>query len=341
MDLAMKRVLITVLLVAMGGSVFLLMREDQLARRQFAGNTMGGRWSVQVIDIDRPDLAQQVQQILDDVESKMSTWRADSEVSRFNASRSIDWFSVSEQLVEVVHVARQINKDTNGAFDITVSALVNLWGFGPRGRMSTPPTDEQIDVARQQVGTDKLTVRASPPALRKSDPDLNIDLSAIAKGFAADRVAAHLDGLGIANYLITVGGENRAKGVSRTGHPWHIGIETPTPDVMRIIEKVELRDCAVSTSGDYRNYVEINGQRYSHAIDPRTGRPINHDLASVTVIDRRGARADALATGLMVLGPEEGLAAAKRLKLPAMFIRRARGKFEIHKTAEFESYIVH
>lgn len=331
----MKAACIILLLLSIGGAMLLLMRsgaDHSIAKRQFTGNTMGGTWSVKTIDIDRPGLDRELQAILDQLESTLSTWRADSEVSRFNSSRSTDWFPVSPQLVELVQIAADVNRDTAGAFDITVAPLVNLWGFGPTGRIESPPSDKQIAAARSHVGASKLTLRAAPPALRKSDPLLQIDLSAIAKGYAADQLAAHLDRQGVKDYLVTVGGENRAK-----GRPWRIGIETPTPDVLRIIDTLDLRDAAISTSGDYRNFIEITGQRVSHQIDPRTGRSVTHSLASVTVIDPSGTRADALATGLFVLGPEEGYATAKRLKLPAMFIERNEGKFTIRRTSQFKA----
>lgn len=328
----MKAAWIILLLLSISGAMVLLVRtETSIEKHQFNGNTMGGTWLVKTIDIDRPGLDRELQGILDQLDSTFSTWRADSEVSRFNASRSTDWFPVSTQFLELVQIAVDVNRDTAGAFDITVAPLVNLWGFGPTGRIGSPPSDEQIAAARSHVGAGKLTLRAEPPALRKSDPLLQIDLSAIAKGYAADRLAAHLDRQGINNYLVTVGGENRAKGRS-----WRIGIETPTPDVLRIIETLDLRDAAISTSGDYRNFIEIAGRRLSHQIDSRTGRPVNHTLASVTVIDQSGARADALATGLFVLGAEEGFAKARNLNLPALFIERSEGRFALRPTPQFD-----
>lgn len=329
----MKAAWIILLLLSIGSAMTLLVgTEPSIKKRQFRGNTMGGTWSVKVIDIDRPGLERELQGILDQLESTFSTWRTDSEVSRFNSSRSTDWFAVSPQLMELVQIAADVNRDTGGAFDITVAPLVNLWGFGPTGRIESPPSDEQIAAARSHVGAGKLIARAPPPALRKSDPLLQIDLSAIAKGYAVDQLAAHLDRQGIKDYLVTVGGENRAK-----GRPWRIGIETPTPDVMRIIETIDLRDAAISTSGDYRNFVQIEGGRINHEIDPRTGRPVTHSLASVTVIDPSGTRADGLATGLFVLGHEEGYATAKRLNVSAMFIERNEGRFTIRSTPQFEA----
>lgn len=330
----MKAVWVILLLVSIGGALFLLVRSSHapvVEKRQLTGHTMGGTWSVKVIDIERPGLQSELQSILDDLESTFSTWRADSQVSRFNASRSTDWFPVSVHMVHIVQVAQEVHRDTAGAFDITIAPLVNLWGFGPAGRIDSLPTDDQIAAARAHVGSDKLSFRVAPPALRKSDPQLQIDLSAIAKGYAADQLAIHLDQLGIRDYLITVGGENRAK-----GRPWRIGIETPTPDVMRIIDTLDLRDAAISTSGDYRNFAQFAGKRFSHQIDPRTARPVTHSVASVTVLNRSGARADALATALFILGPDQGYTTATRLNLPALFIQRNEGRFTLRPTPQFK-----
>ena len=190
------------------------------------------------------------------------------------------------------------------------------------------------------MGYRRLHVRLAPPALRKDIADLHIDLSAIAKGYAAGRLAGALDAQNVTDYLVVVGGEVRAKGVSDLGRPWHVGIEVPTPDTRRILRQVELRDCGISTSGDYRNYFDIGGQRFSHEIDPHTGRPVVGAPASVSVVHTDPAYADAMATAMMVLGPAEGEELARRLKVAVLFVTRAESGFELKATPEFERLMV-
>jgi thiamine biosynthesis lipoprotein len=309
----------------------------------FGGHTMGGDWLLTLRHLPpaqtREALQTACQAILDRLENEMSTYRPTSDLSRFDRMHDADWFEVPQDLANVVWTAQRLSDETNGAFDITVAPLVNLWGFGPEPtglRIGQIPADDAIAAARQHVGYQRLHVRLAPPALRKDDPDVRIDLSAIAKGYAAGRIASALDAQGETDYLITVGGEVRAKGVSNTGRPWRVGIEVPTPDTRRILRQIELRDAACSTSGDYRNFFDVGAERFSHAIDPHTGRPARSAPASVSVIHPDSAYADAMATALMVLGQDEGYELAKRLNLPALFVTRAAGEFHFRATPEFE-----
>ncbi|MDB5296469.1 MAG: rane-associated lipoprotein involved in thiamine biosynthesis [Phycisphaerales bacterium] len=308
---------------------------------------MGGAWSVKLA---RPldaaaagRLAADVQAVLDALENQLSTWRPRSDLSRFNASPSTDWFSVSPDLAAVVVEAQRASADTDGAFDVTVGPLVNVWGFGPRRPTTGParvPTADAVESARADVGYALLEGRTSPPAMRKGRPSAYVDLSAIGKGYAADRVAAALDAAGVADYLISVGGEVRARGSSALGKPWRVGVEVPTPDVRRVLRRVELRDAGLSTSGDYRNFFDAGGHRYAHEIDPRTGRPVENGVASVSVVDASSARADALATALFVLGPDAGMALARSRALAAMFVLRGADRFDVRTTPEFERLLL-
>jgi thiamine biosynthesis lipoprotein len=307
------------------------------------GHTMGGDWSLTLRHLPpaqtREALQAASQAILDRLEDEMSTYRPTSDLSRFNRMHDTDWFEVPQDLANVVWTAQRVSEETGGAFDVTVAPLVNLWGFGPEStglRIGEVPTDDAIAAARQHVGYQRLHVRLAPPALRKDDADVRIDLSAIAKGYAAGRIASALDAQGATDYLITVGGEVRAKGISNLGRPWRVGIEVPTPDTRRVLRQIELRDAACSTSGDYRNFFDVAGQRFSHEINPHTGRPIRNAPASVSVIHPDSAYADAMATALMVLGQDEGYELAKRLNLPALFVTRAAGEFHCRATPEFE-----
>jgi thiamine biosynthesis lipoprotein len=309
------------------------------------GNTMGGTWSVK---LRRPPVGatpsivqSMLQSQLDDIDAALTTYDDASPVRRFNAHRGVDWFPVPLHVASVVLAAERVSQQTDGAFDITVAPLVNLWGFGPPSgglRTGELPSDAAIAAARAQVDYHKLHARTDPPALRKDDPDLAIDLSAIGKGYAAHCLALKLDAHGVTDYLIAVGGELRARGHAPGGRPWPVGIEVPTPDTRRVLQSLELRDAALSTSGDYRNFVIITGRRYSHEIDPRSGRPVTGDLASVSVVHPDSAYADAMATALMVLGPDEGYALATRLDVAALFVSRGNGSFGSRATPAFNRF---
>ena len=225
---------------------------------------------------------------------------------------------------------------TDGAFDITVGPLVNLWGFGPGDSIAEPPSDAEIRALLDSVGHQHLQADCEQPALRKALPGLVLDMSAFGKGYAADAVGDQLDAKGYANYLVEVGGELRVRGHNARGEKWAIGIEAPLVDQRRPYAVVRLTDTAVATSGDYRNYFEADGTRYSHTIDTRTGRPITHSLASVTVVDPRGYRADALATALLVLGPEQGMQLATRENLAVLFLLRGESGFDEQASPAFE-----
>ena len=289
------------------------------------GPTMGTQYTVKIVNLpealDAERFSSGIQEKLTQLDELMSTYLPDSELSRFNRFDRNDWFEVSEDTALVIDQAVQMGEITGGAFDVTVGPLVNLWHFGPEvDSFNVIPSDEQIAEAKRKTGLHHIHVRHSPPRVLKTQPDITVDLSGIAKGFAVDRVAEHLEHNGIKNYLVEIGGDLRANGHNQHGRPWRIAIESPVADMRKIQRTVPLRNSAMATSGDYRNYFESGGQLYSHIIDPRTGRPVEHRLVSVTVFDPSCTRADALATALMVLGPEAGYRFAVGEKLPALFI---------------------
>ena len=264
-----------------------------------------------------------MQSALDDVESRMSTWLPDSEVSRFNATPEDAWVAVSADTVALVDMAAAVSRMTGGAFDLTAGPLVDLWGFGPGAVRVVPPTADEIDAAMARVDYRGLESTVEPPALRKRDAHLAIDLSAIAKGHAVDRVAAVLQRAGLGDYLVEIGGELRVGGLNRRGERWQIAIEDPRAAGGRRVSRVlKVTDTAIATSGDYRNFFRHDGKRYSHAIDARSGWPVSHDLVSVTVLDPNAALADALATALLILGPEPAEALAIRADIAAYFLLR-------------------
>ncbi len=308
------------------------------------GPTMGTSYAVKLYDTDgdtEADALQlQIAGLLERINDQMSTWRPASELSRFNKSRGSSWFPVSAELAYVVESAASISALSDGAFDVTVGPIVNLWGFGPERSGTYPPSEKDIERTMERVGYRQLAVRASPSALRKQRPDVYVDLSAIAKGFAVDEVARLLDERHIRSYLVEIGGELRARGSKPDGSPWKVAIERPLPGERSVQSVVTLRDQSIATSGDYRNYVEKDGERYSHTINPRTGRPIAHGLASVSVIAASAMRADALATAIMVMGPEEGYRLAEREALAVQLIIRSGDGFRVLATPQFESYLL-
>lgn len=306
-----------------------------------SGETMGTTYSIKLVHIP-PDLSlvslrRTVEARLETINQQMSTYRPESEISRFNRAAPDEWFSVSPALAHVVKEAMEIGNLTDGAYDITVGTLVRLWNFGPDPQWRKVPDDEAIAAARATTGYHQLEVRIHPPALNKHLARMEIDLSSIAKGYAVDVLADMLIHQGIEDFMIEIGGEVRAGGQKADGTPWRIGIERPDPDRPGIHRVVALRDRALATSGDYRNYFEENGRRYSHILDPRTGRPLQHRLASVSVMERRCSRADALATALFVMGPESGYAFASSNGLAALFIVRDDHQWISRPTKNFES----
>ena len=257
---------------------------------------------------------------LADVDKKLSTYRPDSELSRFNAHADTTPFKVSPELLEVLEIARRVSEMSGGAFDLTVAPLVAAWGFGPGGRQQRQPAENELTALRERVGYRHIEIDRAASTLRKTRPDVVCDVNGVAQGYTVDKLAADLDALGFANYMVEVGGEVKVRGHNANGAPWRIGIEKPTPGVRAIGKVVPLTNRALSTSGDYRDFYEQAGVRVSHTVDPRTGRPVTHALASASVIHQSCAMADALCTALMVLGPEEGLDFALKHNLAARFV---------------------
>lgn len=288
---------------------------------------MGTGFAVRVVaeGLGEPRLAalrEAVEGALARVDGRMSTWRPESELSRFNRHRSTAPFPVSADTLAVFRHALEISEVTGGAFDVTVAPLVDAWGFGPAGRPAAFPDNVDIERLRARVGYRQLELDAAASTIRKLQPEVAADLSALAKGYAVDQVADLLRGERVESYLIEVGGEVRARGRSERGDAWRVGIERPVSGPPALQRQFGLRDLALATSGDYRNYYRLDGRRISHTIDPRTGRPVAHELASASVLDPLCIRADALATALEVLGPEDGFALAADNGWAALLIGR-------------------
>ena len=310
---------------------------------ELSGPAQGTTWSAKVAapprGIGSHELRVAVDEVLLMIDLQMSGYRPDSEISRFNRSDSTDWMPVSQDLVTVVSAALRVSEQSLGTLDITVAPLVNLWGMGPAGARDRLPTDAEILLARERVGYRNLSVRDHPAALRKAFPGLTVDLNAVAPGYTADLIAARFTALGVDNFMVDIGGEVRARGRNAAGERWRIAVERPVDTEPEPYAIVQLDDAAVTTSGEYRHYTMRDGHRYSHTIDPRTGRPVEHRLASVVVVSSSALDADAWATALNVLGEDAGYALATERQIPALFIIDKAGKLEHRMTPTFHEYV--
>ncbi len=314
--------------------------QDQLIT--ISGPTMGTTFQVKIVQreitLSADVLEREINTRLEEVNRQMSTYRDNSEITQFNRARSTDWFGVSSDFAYVLHIAREISTWSDGAFDVTIGPLVNLWGFGPNAISERIPSPDSIEAYRALVGYKKILIDLSASALKKELPEIYCDLSAVAKGFGVDRVASYLDSLGINHYFIEIGGELRTKGHNHLRQLWRIGIASPAGQG-ELQKALALNNMSMATSGDYHNYFERDGVRYSHTIDPRTGRPITHALASVSVIHKSCAYADGLATAINVMGPEKGFAFAEKRNLAVFMIVRQKDGFVEKMTSGFEKLL--
>jgi thiamine biosynthesis lipoprotein len=311
---------------------------------EFGGPTMGTTYTVKVLQgpsaLTPASLQAGVNAVLLRANRLLSTYDKDSELSQLNHNQSTDWIGVSVDLLAVIEEAQRVSALSSGAFDITVGPLVNLWGFGPELKADEIPSQEAIDQALARVGYQRLLTQAEPPAIKKGRADIYLDLSALGEGYGADKVAEYLESQGIFNYMVAVAGAIRVGGHNAKGSPWIIAVEEPSPGKRAVHKIIQISDEGLSTSGDYRNFFEKDGKRYSHEIDPKTGRPIQHRLASVTVVSAASMHADAMATALMVMGEAGGFQLAQERKLAAYFIVRVGDGFKELSTPAFQRYLV-
>lgn len=307
------------------------------------GMTMGTTYSVKwVANAQTPDaeaLQQKISQALLAVNQSMSTYIKDSELSLFNQAPAGTQRELSPALFHVLSLAQSISEKTTGAFDVTVGPLVNLWGFGPEGRIVKAPDPQALEQLRTRVGYHYLTLESETRKATKS-AGLYVDLSAIAKGYGVDVLADVMEQAGAESYLVEIGGELRSKGIKPGDNPWRIAIESPVEGERTVQRIVTISDVSIATSGDYRNYFEEQGVRYSHTIDPATGKPITHKLASVTVLMPTCAEADALATAFMVMGEQAAYEFALEHKIEAFFIVKSSEGFNELMTPGFEQRLV-
>lgn len=311
------------------------------------GKTMGTFYQVSFNELPKGEnlitLKGKIEKILKRVNGLMSTWQDDSELMQFNKQESTDWFQVSPEVVEVVQEAQRISKLSDGAFDVTVGPLIKQWNFDVPQEEFSLPTEEQLEKVSEYIGYELVETRKFPPALKKQHPQVFVNLSAIAKGFGVDRVGAVMEHVELSDYFVNIGGETLAKGSKPDGSPWKVGIEKPAKDAgsaPQLLKGLPLINRAMATSGNYRNYyVAADGKKYSHTIDPRTRKPVEHRLLSVSVLAENCMTADALATAMMVMGPEEAgkFAEQNQLAVFLVFEQEEGGQFEQASSA-FTAY---
>lgn len=315
-------------------------------RTELHGETMGTTYNIAYfasssIETDNPDSEQVHQQIkhrLEQINQVASTYISNSELSLLNQHSSTDIFPISQDLHLLLKESIKLAHTTSGALDVTVGPLVNLWGFGPDKQPNKIPSEKQIEDARVHAGIEKLDLQIK--GVKKKTPALYVDLSTIAKGFAVDEIAEVLERFGIQDYLVEIGGELRVKGQKADGQAWRVAIEKPVNQLQNVQRILQPGNNGVATSGDYRNYIERDGVRYSHIIDPETGRPISHKLVSVTVIHPSCMLADGLATGFMVLGQTKALELANKEDIAALLIEKLpNGDFKETYSKTMEKYI--
>lgn len=301
------------------------------------GPTMGSTFTIKYVHNASTPAADAVgvavQSILDEVDRQMSTYRLDSDIARFNQSPANTCMPMPQPVLDLVQYGDELSRISDGAFDLTLGPLLDVWGFGPQARVKHVPSAEQIAQAQARVGYQH--VRVVDGQLCK-DADVKVEFNSIAAGYTVDRISARFTELNIDSYMIEVTGELIAKGHKPDGSPWRIALEQPLGDGQRVIQRVlEIDGYGLNTSGDYRNYFEEDGVRFSHTLDPQTAAPISHSLASVTVADRSTLRADGIATLLLVLGPERGLDFAEQHKIAAFFVMRDGDGFATQVSSEF------
>ncbi len=318
-------------------------KQKPLPQLSLDGEAMGTAWQVTLATDKNPDTAKlksEIDTLLATLTMHMSSYDAASAVSDFNADTTTDWKEMPGPVVSVVNAARRVSKATQGAFDITLGSVVNLWGFGDDEVPENTPTLDVILDEMNNVGYQLLLVSKDEKQVRKTVSSLQVDLSSIAKGYAVDRVGELLEQQGLDRYIVELGGEIRTRGQSSDHTPWTIGIESPDPSVATSgYLGIAVENAHIATSGDYRNYREIDGKRISHVIDGRTGYPIENNVASVTVLHGTTEQADAWATAFMVLGEEESLSRAEAAGLAVSLTMRQGDAFVTRNSTAFNAYI--
>lgn len=303
----------------------------------FGGPTMGSTYSIKYVrhaGLPAPEAVQaQVEKILAEVDQQMSTYRSDSDIERFNDLPANRCQTMPASILKLVRVGEQLSEQSEGSYDLTVEPLLNLWGFGPQGREEKVPDAQALAKVRQRVGYQHLHIDRDQLC---KDAAVEVDFNSIAAGYAVDTIAARLEAMGIHNYLAEATGELKASGKKLDGTAWKIALEEPRDDQQVAQKIIDVDGYGLSTSGDYRNYFQQDGKRFSHTFDARTGTPVAHTLASVTVIHPSALMADGLSTLLLILGPERGWDYAEKHDIGAFFVIRADTGFVTRTNQAFE-----
>lgn len=322
---------------------------SHLKMHELKGQTMGTYYNVKyVIDPTTQSSSYDhalIQKAIDDkllqINDEISTYIADSHLSKFNQSSSTEPVKIPMSLAQNILISQLVGQETGGSMDITVGPLVNLWGFGPDKVPEKIPTEDMIQQARAKTGLNHLVLISMNDGfyLQKLIPELYVDLSTVGEGYGADELGKLLRSFGITDYLISIGGTIHSLGVNDQGKNWRVAIEKPSDVEFEVQQAINLRGQSISTAGSYRNYFEKDGVRYSHVIDPTSGKPITHKLVSATVIAPTALEADAWDTGLMVLGRDRALEVAKRNGLAVYLITKTESGFEVDMTDNFKPFL--
>ncbi len=311
----------------------------------FSGRTMGTYYSVKIIshrNVDKFKLKQGVDVCLKLVNKSMSCFIPDSELSKFNKIKAGEPFKISNDFYRVMLQSERLFKMTNGAWDGTVKPLVDIWGFGSKGDINKIPDKSEIIKLRGQIGFDKIIIRKN--TLIKKQSSVTLDLASIAKGYGVDSVGRFLKESGFKNFVIDIGGEVYAAGSKGPGHPWVIGITRPDESFFSrpLYLKIKLKNKAIATSGDYRNFIKVKGKIFSHIIDPSTGYPIDNGVVSASVIAGTCTFADGLATALMVMGHKKGVALVNSLKNTEclIIVKQSNGTLKSFESTNFKNNLI-
>lgn len=301
------------------------------------GPTMGSTWSIKYVhqpgSPPPAEVRSEVERILAEVDQHMSTYRSDSDIERFNALPANRCQKMPASVLHLVRVGQLLSEQSEGSYDLTVEPLLNLWGFGPQSRGQAIPTTQALAEVQQRVGYRHLRIERDQLC---KDAAVKVDFNSLAAGYAVDTIAARLNALHINNYLVEVTGELKAAGEKIDGSPWRIALEQPRDDRQIAQRIIAVDGYGVSTSGDYRNYFERDGRHFSHTFDARSGAPVSHALASVTVVHPSALMADGLSTLLLILGPERGWDYAETHDVGAFFVMRADTGFVTRTNQAFE-----
>ncbi|MCE5982668.1 FAD:protein FMN transferase [Pseudomonas sp. LF19] len=326
----MRKAVLTGVLLSLAGCG----QGDSLER--ISGPTMGSSYTVQYVRTPRGPAPEQVrrevERILEGIDKRFSTYRSDSLTEAFNRLPANSCQPMPADVLELVRVGEQLAQQSDGAFDLTVEPLLDLWGFGPQSRSEKVPDAQALAATRQRVGHGHLRIVGEQLC---KDAPVEVDFNSIAAGHAVDLLVERLKALGVADLLVEATGELKAIGRKPDGSHWNVALELPRDDRQIAQQVLAVDGFGVSTSGDYRNYFEENGQRYSHTFDARLGKPVKHDLAAVTVFDRSTLMADGYSTLLFILGPERGWEFALQHEIAAVFVTRVADGFVSRSTPAF------